>query len=213
MPSLIFHLLPLPPGLTGLRGACPKPAHAKPPNQGRSPLDTQFPVLLTFFVPYFSRNSKPELEDRAKWRKEAEREKEEDGRLGRSSPISPSPKLIVAQTSGLQMTAQVQKPPARHSPFAHRPRLGLCLFVVGCAFSSTDNSEWCPGPGLVAVVGVQWSRKQPRKQSLSCSQSAIGPASGGPLCSLGQPPGTAVDRCWWHAQSPGDQGGCGWDSG
>lgn len=93
MPSLIFHLLPLPPGLTGLRGACPKPAHAKPPNQGRSPLDTQFPVLLTFFVPYFSRNSKPELEDRAKWRKEAEREKEEDGRLGRSSPISPSPNL------------------------------------------------------------------------------------------------------------------------
>lgn len=128
-------------------------------------------------------------------------------------PISPGPKLIVAQTSGLQMRAQVQKPPARHSPFAHRPRLGLCLFVVGCAFSSTDNSEWCPGPGLVAVVGVQWSRKQPRKQSLSCFQSAIGPASSGPLCSLGQPPGTAMDRCWWHAQSHGDQGGCGWDSG
>ena len=86
MPSLIFHLLPLPPGLTGLRGACPKPAHAKPPNQGRSPLDTQFPVLLTFFVPYFSRNSKPELEDRAKWRKEAERGVRDDSGDNLSAP-------------------------------------------------------------------------------------------------------------------------------
>lgn len=89
LPSSTF--LPLPTRTHGPRGACPEPAHAKPPNQGRSPLDTQFPVLLTFFVPYFSRNSKPELEDRAAG--EAERKKEEDGRLGRSHPISPSPNL------------------------------------------------------------------------------------------------------------------------
>lgn len=52
------------------------------------------PCPASILCSLFSRNSKPELEYRAKARKEAEKERRKKmGGLGRSSPISPSPNL------------------------------------------------------------------------------------------------------------------------
>lgn len=80
-----FHLLPLPLGLHGTQRGLSRTCTCSLQTKERSP--ALFPVLLTFFVPYFSRNSKPELEDRAS---EKGREREGDGSW-EESPISPSP--------------------------------------------------------------------------------------------------------------------------
>lgn len=74
------------------------------------------------------------------------------------------------------------------------PGPGACLFKLGHAFTSTNNTECVPRARPCARWWAFGAIDSSQEAISSLLQSAVGPADGGPLCSLGQPPGT--DRHW-----------------